>query len=134
MRRRTGVVVFLAILAVIAGIMNLLDAARYMGWLPVSITTILGEYQFVLPQAYWLGAIMAVIVGLIWFSVANQLWNLNPQGWIFVVAIAVVNLVFLFVALIGATPFMAILWPLIINVLALVLAMLPSTRTAFGQP
>ncbi len=131
--RRTAVVVILAILAVIAGLLAFLDAARYMGWLPVTVPTILGEYKFIMPNAYWFGAILSALVGIIWFSVANWIWNLNPQGWLFMVVIAVINLIMLLVALIGSTPFQAILLPGLVNVVVLILALLPGTKAAFGQ-
>src|SRR5262245_1968801 len=114
-RRRTWVVVVLTILAVLAGIWALLDACRYMGWLPVNVTSMLGEYKFFLPQANWFGALMEAIVGLIWFMVAGWLWNLNPSGWLFMVVIAVINLIFLLFAIIGQTTFQAVLWPALLN-------------------
>jgi hypothetical protein len=65
--------------------------------------------------------------------VARQLWNLDPQGWLFVVVIAIVNLIFLLIAILGETSFQAVSWNIIVNALALVLALLPNTRAAFGQ-
>ena len=79
-RHRTVVVVLLAIVAVLAGLMAFVDAARYMGWLPVTITSVLGEYKFVMPSANWFGALMEVIVGVIWFMVAGWIWKeLKPR-------------------------------------------------------
>jgi hypothetical protein len=132
-RHRTWVVVLLAILAVLAGLMAFVDAARYMGWLPISITTMLGEYKFVMPQANWFGALMEVIVGIIWFMVAGWLWNLNPSGWLFVVVIAVINLIFLLFAIFGQTTMQAVALPALLNILVLILAFLPGTKAAFGQ-
>ena len=126
--KRPLAVTILAIVAVIAGIVALLDAARYMGWLPVAT---LGPLNFVLPSAQWFGALMAVIVGVIWFAVAKWLWTLNPSGWLFVVVIAVINLIFLFLAIIGKTSFGAVSIEILVNLVALVLALLPSTKSAF---
>jgi hypothetical protein len=47
-RERTFAVTILAILAAIAGILSFLDAARYMGWLPIDA---FGEMQFFVPNA-----------------------------------------------------------------------------------
>jgi hypothetical protein len=132
-RHRTWVVVLLAILAVLAGIMALVDAARYMGWAPVAVTTMLGEYKFVMPQANWFGALMEVIVALIWFMVAGWLWKLNPSGWLFMVVIAVINLIFLLFAIFGQTTMQAIALPALLNILVLILAFIPGTKAAFGQ-
>jgi hypothetical protein len=85
---RTLAVIILAALAVIAGILALLDAARYMGWLPIAA---LGDMKFVLPNAQWFAAIMSAIVGVIYFVVAWWLWNLNPSGWLFVVVISIIT-------------------------------------------
>ena len=59
---RTFWIWLLIIVSVLAGLSALLDALRYMGWLPVAA---LGPLQFFLPTASWLGAIMAFILALI---------------------------------------------------------------------
>lgn len=132
-RQRNWAVYLLAALAVIAGILALMDAARYMGWLPTTITTALGEYKFVVPNAFWFAAIMSGIVGVIWFIVANWIWSLNPSGWLFVVVMAILNLIMLVLALLGQTTFQAIMLPLLVNAGVLVLAFLPGTQAAFGR-
>jgi predicted flap endonuclease-1-like 5' DNA nuclease len=131
-RERTFAITLLAILAGIAGILSLLDAMRYMGWLPFK----LGDtgMQFVVPQAQWFAAIMAAIVGVIWLVVAWWLWTLNPSGWLFVVVIAVINLIFLFLAILGKTSFSDVLLQILVNAAALILALLPSTKQAFLPP
>jgi hypothetical protein len=116
--------------AVVAGILAVLDALRYMGWLPVAA---LGNLNFFIPDVYWLGAGLSALVAVIWFAVARQLYNLNPQGWLFVVVIAVFNLIVLALALLGQTSWTAISLAVIVNVIALILAILPSTKRAFGQ-
>ncbi len=120
----------LAGLAVIAGILALLDAMRYLGWLPIAS---LGNLNFFVPSANWIGALLSAAVGVIWFVVAGWIYNLNPQGWIFVVVIAIFNLILLLLAWIGGSSWTAISLEVIVNVIALILALLPSTRAAFGQ-
>jgi hypothetical protein len=127
-QRRTLAVIILAALAVIAGILALLDAARYMGWLPIAT---LGPMQFVLPSAQWFAALMSAIVGVIYFVVAWWLWNLNPSGWLFVVVISIINLIFLFLAILGKTTFSAVALQVVVNAAALILAVIPSTKAAF---
>lgn len=134
-RHRNWAVYILVILAVIAGILAFLDAARYMGWLPISQTVPgLGEIKFVVPNAQWFAALMSALVGIIWFVVAWWLWTLNPSGWLFVVIIAIFNLILLFLALLGATTFSQILPALLVNGIALILALLPGTKAAFVPP
>lgn len=119
-------------LAVIAGILAFIDAGRYMGWL--SFTTTIpgfGELSFVLPDARWFAALMAGLLGVIWFIVAYWLWTLNPSGLMFMRIIAVVNLIFLGLSLLGRTSFSDIIWPALINILILILSFLDSTKQAF---
>ena len=126
--QRTAAITILAILAFVAGIVAVVDVLRYMQWL-FSPLSFLG--------APFLGAIMTGIVAIIWFWAAARIWNLDPQGWLFVVAIAAIYLVFDVIALIASDlPFEAtleILLPSIfINGLALILGLLPSTKREFG--
>lgn len=129
-RHRNWAVYVLAALAVLAGILALMDAARYMGWLPIAA---LGDMKFFLPNAQWFAAFMAAVLGVIWFMVAGWLWNLNPSGWLFVVVIAIINLVFLFLAIVGSTTFSAVALQVLVNGVALILALLPGTQRAFGR-
>jgi len=121
-------VTILAIVAVIAGLLAVLDVLRYLGFLPI---VALGPLEFF--GVSILGAILAGIVAVIWFGVARQLWSLDPRGWLFVVVIAVVYLIFDFVAILGGSTFQAVLPSLAVNGLALILGLLPSTKAAFGQ-
>jgi hypothetical protein len=130
-RQRTWAVWILVIVAVVAGILAVLDTLRYMGWFPIAS---LGNLNFFLPNANWLGALLSAAVAIIWFVVASQLYNLNPQGWLFVVIIAIFNLIVLLLALLGQTTWTAISLAVIVNAIALILALLPSTKAAFGQP
>ncbi|MCB9137592.1 MAG: hypothetical protein H6642_04500 [Caldilineaceae bacterium] len=127
-RERTFAIVVLTALAAIAGVLSLIDAARYMGWLAIGS---INGMQFVLPQAHWLAALMAVALGAIFFMVASWLWNLNPSGWLFVVVLTIANLFFLFLAILGRTAFSDVMLQVIVNVLALALALLPDTRSRF---
>ena len=128
MKERTWAIYILFILAIIAGLLAFVDAARYMGWLPIAT---LGELKFTLPSAQWLGALLSAMVGVIWFVVAKWIWDLNESGRLFVLVIAVVNLIILLLAILGQTTFSAVAIGVIVNVLALILALLPSTEEAF---
>ena len=130
-KQRTIWISVLAILAAIAGLLAVLDTLRYLGILPAGITTALGEYQVVYRS--WFSAILSGLVAAIWFATAWRIWNLDPRGWLFAVVIAVINLIFLGMALLAGTSFNAIMLPLLASALALVIGMLPSTRAAFGQ-
>jgi hypothetical protein len=126
--KRPIAVTILAILAVIAGILAALDVLRYLGIL--SIAT-LGPIDFF--GVSILAAIMAGIVAAIWFWAAVKLWNLDPQGWLFVVVIAAGYLIFDLVAILGGSSFQAMLPSIVVSALALILGILPGTKEAFGQ-
>ena len=128
MKKRPLAVTFLAVIAVIAGLVAIFDVLRYLGLFPVAQ---FGQLQFFGTSIF--GAILAGIVAVIWFGVARQLWALDPRGWLFVVVIAVFNLIMLGLAILGNTTFQAVLLPMIVNVVALILGLLPSTKEAFGQ-
>jgi hypothetical protein len=127
-RQRNAAVVVLTVLAVVAGVIQIVDVLRYTGFLPVD--EVLGMRFY---DVNWLGAILSAIVAAIWFSVARELWNLDPRGWMFVIMIAILNLVLLLVAMLGRTTFQAVSLSALVNVAALLLALLPSTKAAFGQ-
>ena len=118
----------LAILAVLAGIVAILDVLRYLGLLPI---VSLGPMEFF--GVSIIGAILAGIAALIWFWAARGLWNLDPEAWLFVVVIAIMYLIFDFVAWIGGTSLQAMLPSIVVNGLALILALLPSTQSAYGR-
>ena len=122
----TWVLFFLTIFAAIA---SFLDAARYMGWIAVDSV---GDIDFFIDDAQWLGAIFAGLIGLIWIAVAGWICSEDTRGWMFVVILAAFNLFFILISLIGSTTFENI-WPqLVINGGVLVIAFLPTTQAAFG--
>ena len=127
---RTVAVVILAVIAVLAGIWNVMDTLRYLGLIP--IVEVMG-FGLKLFNVNWLGAILSGIVAVIWFSVAGQLWKLDPRGWLFIVLIAGFDLMFLFLSLIGGTTFQAIAPLVLLCAVALLLALLPGTKDAFGR-
>src|SRR5436190_24172204 len=93
---RTFSVTILAVIAVIAGIWNVMDTLRYLGLIP--IVEVLG-FGLKLWNVNWLGALLSGVVALIWFAVAGQLWRLDERGWLFVVMIAAFDLFFLLLSM-----------------------------------
>ena len=128
MKKRPLAVTFLAIIAVVAGIVSAYDALRLLGLFPVAQ---FGQLQFF--GGSILGAAMAGLVAVIWFGVARQLWNLDPRGWLFVVVIAVAFLIFDLVEILSGSTVQAVLPSVLINAVALILALLPGTKEAFGE-
>ena len=121
--QRTAASTILAILAVIAGIVAVVDVLRYLQFL-FSPLSFLGTPI--------LGAILSGLVAIIWFWAAARIWNVDPQGWLFMVSIAAIYLILDVIALIAGTPIELLLPSIFISVLALILGLLPSTRREFG--
>ena len=127
--KRPFAVTLLAVVAVIAGLVAILDTLSYLGFRPIAS---LGPVNFY--GSNFFGAFLAAVVAVIWFSVARQLWSLDPRGWLFVVVIAILYLVLGFVGLLAGNAFQSVSLSLSISAIALLLAMLPGSRAAFGQP
>jgi hypothetical protein len=130
MNNRPVAAVILAIISVFAGLLAVVDVLRYLGILPF-IT--LGPNELAIYSTSIIGAILAGIVALIWFATAQRLWSLDERGWLFVLVIGVMNLIFVFVGLLDGRSFESVLPLTAISLLAIVLAWLPGTRAAFGQ-
>jgi len=127
-KRPIGVTI-LAILAVIAGVLAIFDVLRMLGLLPMINLGPINFFGFSI-----LGAILAGIMAAIWLWVAGRLWNVDPQGWLFVVVLAIIYLIFDVVALIGGSSFQA-MWPsMLVTGIILLYCLVPGTRKAFGQP
>ncbi len=121
--KRTAAIYILALIAVIAGIVAIIDTLRYMQWL-FSPLNFLGAPLF--------GGILSGLVAIIWFWAAARIWNVDPQGWIFMVSIAAIYLIMDVIALIAGTPIELLLPSIIITGLALIVGLLPSTKSEFG--
>jgi predicted flap endonuclease-1-like 5' DNA nuclease len=69
---------------------------------------------------------------LIWL--VKNLWSLNPQGWLFVVVMAVFDLILAFVSILGQSTLQALLPSILINALILIYCLLPGVKAAFTEP
>jgi hypothetical protein len=121
-------VTILAALAFIAGLVDVYHALQYLGILP----------RFLGPIAFFgidiLGAILYIVLAAIWIWVGRMLWQLNPQGWTFMVALAGINIIFAVLAVIGASSFGAQLPAILINAAVLIYAYSSGVKKAFGVP
>jgi len=127
-RSRPFGVTVLAIMAAIAGLVAAYRTFQYLHILPFFLGPV-AFYNFDL-----LGALLWAITTIVYACVVSMLWTVNPQGWMFVVIISIVNLVLAVIDILGATSLQAELPALIINALVLLYCLLPSTKRAFGGP
>ena len=121
--KRTAAIYILAIIAVVAAIVAIIDMLRYLEWLYTPLNFI---------GSPLLGAILSGIVAAIWLWAAVRIWNVDAQGWLFMVSIAAIYLILDVVSWIAGTPIELLLPSIVISVLALILGLLPSTRREFG--
>jgi len=127
-RNRPFVITLLAIFALLGAAQALFVTLQYLHILPINI----GELHF-WTFDFW-GALMWGILFLIYLWVFRMLWNVDPQGWLFLVIISGLNLILAFLYLLGGSSWEALSAAIIINGLILVYCLLPGTKKAFEIP
>ena len=121
--KRTAAIVILAILAAAGGVLAAIDTLRYLSWL-------FSPLKFF--GSPFLGAALSGLVAAIWFWAAIRVWNVDPQGWLFMVSIAAIYLILDIISLIAGTPIDYLIGSIAISALVLILGLLPSTKREFG--
>jgi hypothetical protein len=124
--RPFGVTV-LAILAGIAAFLAAIHCLQFLGILKFDVGFLSVRYTNIWYAFMW-GLMVWVYVWLV-----QMLWNVNPQGWLFLVVITTFNLILNAVYLIGDETFSALGLSVLVNGLILIYCMLPGVRNAFGQ-
>ncbi len=119
-------VTLLALLAGAAALVNIWHTLQMLHLLPVSV----GEHRFFTFD--FVGAILFGLLAAIYIWVFLKLWNVSPEGWLFVTILSLLNLILAFVSIIGESTFEAMLPALLVNGLIILYALLPGTRQAFG--
>jgi predicted flap endonuclease-1-like 5' DNA nuclease len=125
-KRPLGITI-LAILVAIAAIVAIYHTLQFLHILPFN----LGRFTFFAFDP--LGAILWGLTALVLLWVVNALWNLKPEGWLFVVVMSIFDLILVFVSILGHSTFQAMLPAILINVLLLIYCFLPGVKAAFGQ-
>jgi len=118
------------VLVVLSGIVALLcigHTLQALGILPY----FLGSFSF---RAFsFFDALMWALMVWIYLWLISMLLKMDPQAWLFLAVISIVNLTIDFVMMFGATSWSDIGIDFIVNALILIYIMLPGTRKAFGQ-
>ena len=127
-RDRPFVITLLAIFALLGAAQALFVTLQMLHILPVYI----GEFHF-WTFDFW-GALMWGILFLIYMWVFRMLWNVDPQGWLFLVIISGLNLILAFLYILGGTSWEAVSAAILINGLILIYCLLPGTKKAFEIP
>jgi hypothetical protein len=120
----------ITILAILAGIATVIAAIHTLQFLHL-FPFFLGQMAF-FGFDLW-GALMWGLLTFVYAWVVYMLWTVNPQGWLFLVALSVLNLVLDGLSIIGQSTFSA-MWPSILfNAIILIYCLTPGIRRAFGQ-
>jgi hypothetical protein len=122
--RPLGVIV-LAILAGILAAINVIITLRFLGFLPW-----LGPLDIRIFNLWY--ALLYGLLAYVWFWVAQMLWRVERQGWVFLMVITVFNLTMSFVTMLTGGAWYDNNIAVLLNVLILIYIMLPGVRRAFG--
>lgn len=123
-------VTLLALLAGVAAIVTIFHTLQWLGIFKVDILWF-SVRKFNLLYALLYGVLAAIYIWLV-----RMLWNVDYQGWLFVVVLSTLNLILLVASLLfdSAIQFEDIALNVAVNALILIYGMLPGTREAFGTP
>ena len=127
-RERPFGVTLLAILAAIAAIIAVFHTLQLLHLFPIRGP--FGVFAFFTFDL--LGAILWGVLALIYIWVTRMLWNLDPQGWLFVAALSALNLILAVISVFGQSTWQAMLPSILVNGLILIYVLLPGTKEAFG--
>jgi len=121
-------VTILAFLAILGAINALIYTLQMLHILPVFIGPV-AFFEFSLIGAFFWGLLF-----FIWLWVFRMLWEVNPQGWMFMMVLSLLNLVFGIINVIGASSWQAMAPIIIVSGLVFIYCMMPGTKEVFGIP
>jgi hypothetical protein len=121
-------VTILAFLAILGAVNALIYTLQMLHLIPTYLGPI-AFYQFSLIGAFFWGLLF-----FIWLAVFRMLWEVQPQGWMFMVLIAIFNLIYGIICVLGGSSWEAMAPIIIISGLVLIYCLLPGTKQAFGVP
>jgi len=118
-------ITILAVLALLAGLVALMHTLQMLHILPF----FLGPVKFF--SFDLIGAIIWGVMTALYAWLFRSLWTMDLRGWLFVIFLAILNLVMAGITILGATTLGAMLPAIIINALVLVYALSPGVKEAF---
>jgi hypothetical protein len=124
MDRPIGVTI-LTFVAVLLAFLNAIAMLRFLGFLPF-----LGALDIRIFSLWY--ALLYGLLAYIWAWVAQMLWQVDRDAWMFLAIITIFNLCLSFVVLITGGSWYDVNFTVIVNSLILIYIMLPGVREAFG--
>jgi predicted flap endonuclease-1-like 5' DNA nuclease len=126
-KKRPLGITLLAIFAGIAAFLAIINTLQMLHLFP--ITGPFGQFRFFTFDL--VGALAWGILAAIYIWVVKMLWTLDAQGWLFLVALTIINLIIAVVSILGASSWQAMIPTILINGLILIYCLLPGTKDAF---
>jgi hypothetical protein len=118
------------LLAIFVGMLTILAAVHLLQALGI-VPYVIGRLEI---RAFsLLYAIMWGLMVWVWVWLFQMLWRVDPQAWVFLVFVSLLNMFFHFLILIGNTTWSDVAASFLISGLVLIYCMLPGTRRAFGM-
>ena len=74
------------------------------------------------------------VLTLIYIWVARMLWNVEAQGWMFVVILSALNLILAVLSAIGGSTLAEEVPAIVISGAVLIYCLTPGVKRAFGEP
>jgi hypothetical protein len=121
----------ITLLAIVAGIAAAIAAIHTLQFLHL-FPFFLGPMTF-FGFDLW-GALLWGVMTAIYLWVMRMLWNVDPQGWMFLVIISALNIGLALLSAIGGTTLAAEMPAIIVNGLILIYCLTPGVKRAFGEP
>lgn len=125
MKERPLGVTVLVVLSILGAINAVIYTLQMLHLLPTYIGPV-AIYQFSL-----IGAALWGFLVFIWLGVAGMLWNMQPQGYMFMYLISVFNLIYGIICVLGGSSWEAMAPIIIVSGLILIYCSLPSTKAVF---
>jgi hypothetical protein len=129
-KRPVGVTI-LGILALLAALAAGIHTLQMLHLWPISFTGPVTDVSFRFFTFDLLGALLWGLMFAIYLWVFRMLWNVDPQGWLFLVVLSIFNLILAVLTIIGQTAWQDMSWALVINAIILIYCLLPGTKKAF---
>ncbi len=127
-RHRPIGITILALLAGLAAIVAAIHTLQYLHLFPF----------FLGPMMFFgfdlLGALMWGLMTVVYVWITSMLWNVDPQGWLFLVILSALNIGLALLSAIGGSSLQAELPVLLINGSIQIYCLTPGIKQAFGSP
>ena len=129
MNQRPIAVTILAVLAGVAAVLAAIHFLQALGIIPYFIGPVaIRDFNI------WY-AIMWGLMVYIWVWLIRLLWRVDPQAWMFLLLVSIFNIMFDFIAMLGATTtFSDVALSFLVSAAILIYVLLPGTKEAFGIP